>query len=93
MLLSHVDLWIILLSKKVIECFFHALASDPLCRDAVEENRPPEQQDEDSEEQSEARHDLSKLQEVRMKRTMKRFRRMRSDQELHNFTKRLPLQS
>lgn len=39
-----------------------ALASDPLCRDAVEENRPSEQQEEDPEEESDARHDLSELQ-------------------------------
>ena len=36
------------------------LASDPLCRDGAEENCPSEQQ-EDSEEESDARHDLSKL--------------------------------
>ncbi len=41
--------------------FFYALASDPRCRDAVQENRPSQQQDEDSEE-SDARHDVSKLQ-------------------------------
>lgn len=41
---------------------FCALASDPLCRDAAEESRALEQQQEDSEEGSNARHDLSKLQ-------------------------------
>lgn len=41
---------------------FDALASDPLCRDAIEENRPSEQQEEDSEEESNARHDLLQLQ-------------------------------
>lgn len=41
---------------------FCALASDPLCRDAAEESRALEQQQEDSEEGSDARHDLSKIQ-------------------------------
>lgn len=41
---------------------FSALASDSLCRNAVEENRPSEQQEEDSEEESDACHDLSQLQ-------------------------------
>lgn len=64
-----------------------ALASDPLCRDAAEENRSSKHEEEDTD----ARHELDASLEMKMRmKTKTRMRRGATNQVLDNFTKRLP---